>query len=193
MTGIIDFIRQNKEWIFSGVGGALLISLVPWLFKLIKSFCKRKVFCKQKDSSRITETDKDNHPERSAISAKEFFEQTNDPAKTLLQQKEYRDKFLGSEVEWEGYVTSVAHAQTSGGYGDTISIFFQLEKGLADNRNTIFAEFSISAKNDLLELSRGDFVVIKGILSLFGSNKIMSLKNCTLLKFMKKNSNKQKS
>lgn len=175
---MIEYILDNKEWIFSGIG----ITVIVVLFYVSKG-----VFQKYRSSSDDVPLES-NEKDHSAISLEDFYEGLSDRSKTLLQRRDFMDKYGGCIVQWEGVVTSVAPVQKMGGEMDELSIFFQSKKHASEKHKVAVATFPISAKRDLLELSAGDFVKIQGKLSFFGPDQIPSIEEAKLVSFNKEDS-----
>jgi hypothetical protein len=110
MRKIIEYLSKNKEWLFSGLGILLLVTIIGFVGKLIGIYDKKGENVIQ-PSSKIQDQ-KIESPRNSPINSDKLspskIMETIDQA-PLLQQSEIVKHYIGLKVTWQGYLIGIVN------------------------------------------------------------------------------------
>lgn len=168
-----------------------LISAVIALFKKANFFVDDEIKFEQRDRVVVqTEMSPSSelqsiNPERSEISAVEYFKQYHGLDTRFHEQEEFAMKLNGRLVDWRGFVNSV------GSYGDYISI--QLRVSEEAGSDLIHADVSNKLKTKAFALQKGDPIAISGVLKTSFMPHAPSVKNASFRLEKKESSSLQQN
>jgi len=133
---MFDLILNNKEWLFSGGGVAILFFLVPWIIKKIKSRKTPEPSLNGASLQDIIDAPPPPKqkpiPQASSLTPKKIFEDIK--SASLLQRPEMRKHYEGISVTWTGTLFNakkinekIIHLQiTVETEKDSTSVFFNI-------------------------------------------------------------------
>jgi hypothetical protein len=183
---MISFIKKNKEWLFSGVGVVILVSL----FSLL-----RLIFL---PSTNTPVTERANEPSgpkasqisRSPVTLEDIHQVLGDKSLTKLQRDEFLNKHKGRLVKWNGIVDSVNQSFSGSGTGDIVIVYRPISQGGESLPDLYAASFPHTSKEELVQLSEGDTIEFEGILEISfpTTSPSPSIRNSVLLRYQKKGS-----
>jgi hypothetical protein len=173
---ILDPVRKNKEWLFSGIGAVVLLAL----FSEVKTLIVPQVNTQGPRPTSTKQSLPSNEP-RPLLKWEDVNEILKDSSLTKLQRDQYISRQEGKRVLCEGYIRDI---QTLGGSDADIVVIVAPE--WSDHSKHLFtATFYATSKDDLLLLHPGDWIQLEGTLrfSSLGFDKTPSVRDCDILTF----------
>lgn len=172
---MIDFIIANKEWLFSGIGVAVIGLLARWLLKSYKTARSKKIDSYQELSQTILSRREkpDNFYD---ISLKETLDVLKSNKFTEIQKEQFKESIENKIVRWAGSVESVLQEK------DRIRLGMSHKRLLSVT--LIEAFFELKRKDHLVSLKRGTKVVVEGRV-IFDNFSYPSLYDASLFNILK--------
>jgi hypothetical protein len=189
---------QNLLWIFQNwkkhLAILILAGLVLGIFVWPKLDLFSKLFNSQKETPKTevkTSGDSSNYGraektisltqlQESPVTIDEVFRTLKSDLLTDLQKSEFKNKHTGRVVTWTGYVSSIVPSYFNG-----FLVVFRPESQMKESfPDFVVAHFPQTAKADLLDLSKMDWVEIQGKL-LFTDSGTVTLDDSKLIKWKK--------
>jgi len=163
---LIEFIRENKEWLFSGVGVTILLT--------IGVFIKRKFFRKQRYAGDVSDSQQITvhiHPSGTIETSEKAdivpikrisplkFSEIRDAIKQAppLQKDESRKSFIGINVEWDAYLKSASKDKRN-----VASLWLAPGPKEVDRLSTIRCKVSLDDYRELGILPEGSKIRVQG-------------------------------
>ena len=156
---MIQFILDNKEWLFSGIG-VLFITVIFQVFKVLR---ERKIKAEKVEiplhpSGSFSAADGAGLIPVPKVNVLNFSEIGNIIKKALpLQRDSVKNSFKGIKVMWDGYLKSATKK-----YGDIITLRLAPGTELGDRLSTIYCEVSLSDYPELGVMHEGIKIRIGG-------------------------------
>lgn len=177
---MFEYLKRNKEWIFSGIGVFFIVSLLSLGKSLFFSSDYGEVDPHSSVSKNVDLPKKSFSP----VTLDELIYTLSDQNITKLQRIDFLKIHEGRYVKWDGIVENVEQAFGSDHESNILVVYrpvSQKEKTLPD---LFTASFPYTAKNDLSALSSGDYIEFEGKLTILSPDTFPtpSIQNCVLLK-----------
>ncbi len=175
---MIEWISKNKDWIFSGLGVAVLV----WTFHLIRAFLQKKRLVREMPARVLLQTVIDSPPPPTPqlpairnIEPQAIMDAIE--GVPLLQQAEVEKHYRGVPVEWKGSLVS-AERDSDG----NIQLLISPEK----KRGVVGICVKVKPEDypGLGLLKKGDSVLVSGKIARI-SSIIIDLGDCRLLEYGK--------
>jgi hypothetical protein len=185
-----EYIKHNKEWLFSGIGVVVILGILSFLkFAFFDSGARDQGTHvlhqgKPADAPKKTNITQDSF---SPITLEEFIDILANKNITGLQRQDFIKKHEGRIVRWRGIVDNVTQTSSADPEGDIIVIYRPItQKG--ENLPDLFAaRFPFTARQYLSSFSQGDYIEFEGKLRILSRETSPSpaLSNCVLLKYVR--------
>lgn len=202
---MIKYLRDNKEWIFSGWGVAALSAFLFIAVPSIWHFCHRErpssgstgYQATPPPTSPASQLPQTSSPlpvtspspitaiASSPVTFAEIVRVESDNTLTNLQKDEFRRKHQGKIVEWTVRVLSVQR-QWERGDSDFSVVFRSPDVKNPRLGETGVATFPASLRDDMVDLHSGDIIRLRGVLKFIGPvHYLVAVNDCQLLEHHK--------
>ncbi len=192
-----EYLKRNKEWIFSGIGVAVIIAgitVVRLAFfdshnksAITENSYKQEILEEQPQST-IINGESEKPAKRSPVTIDEFNAMLKNETITELQRQEFIKKHTGRIIKWEGIVVNVKPLFSNDEETEIMVVYMPVSKANNNLPDLLTAAFPHTAKSDLAALAEGDLIEFEGKLEILstGDSRYPSARDCVLLRYEKR-------
>ncbi len=190
-----EYLRRNKEWLFSGIGVVLLLVVISSFKSVLfdSGGRDRDTLDVVSEAGNVVQeftvssTHKVTQKSPSPVTLEEFYGVLISKTITELQRQNFIGKHEGRVVRWQGIVENVQQLSSTDDSSDIIVVYRPVSQKNESLPDLFTALFPFAAKGDMSSLARGDYIEFEGTLEILSRETFPSpsLSNCTLLKHEK--------
>jgi cytochrome c-type biogenesis protein CcmE len=159
---MFHWLIANKEWLFSGIGVAVLLAVTTWVTS------RRRKAGVGTSSAMVAATGPERADILSTLTPDEVCAAADDSTLTTFQRSVRHDKYSGQRVRWTGGVQDVVADKTS----REITLWFHPFTSDGSRAGFVCANLDRKVADALLVIRKGDTVTVEGTVQMprtFGS------------------------